>query len=469
MNLLQGKRLAVAGMGVSGLAMAKAALAHGAEPVVFDQKNPETPAALDFQAKLQALDVATVTGWNGRLDPAEFDLLALSPGFKVGHPCVLDMVAGGKEVIGEVELAYRLTPCPVLAVTGTNGKTTVAVMMSLLGQAAGFRAQLCGNTSGSGYGEVAMCEAVLLDPAPEVLAAEVSSAQLESIVSFRPLGACLTNITEDHLDRYGTMERYREAKLRMYKNMGEGDTVVVCSGAPLASWEDVVDALPQGVKVVMANHEGPLPDDPRVVPAHVRLGPEVSVWSGLAVPNRELNLVGRHNWVNAAAAWEMVCSFIGPEQAAQKASQMVEVFRAFRAVRYRMEVVAEHRGLTFINNSMCTNAAAAMSSSKSILERQWLLMEGNPKDGDYRELGEYLRGSGHQVLLFGSNAAQLAKCLGGEWRMLGTMEDAFRYAVERAVPGDVVMLSPSGASTPPYANFRERGDAFDQLVREWVG
>lgn len=461
------KRVAVAGMGISGLAMAKAVLAQGGIPVVFDEKHPETPAALNFQDKLQALDVETVTGWNGRLDPNDFDVLALSPGFKLDHPCVLDMEAGGKEVIGEVELAYRLAPCPVLAVTGTNGKTTVAVMMSLLARAAGLRAQLCGNTSGSGYGEIAMCEAVL-DPAPDVLAAEVSSAQLESIRSFRPLAACLTNISEDHLDRYGTMERYQAAKLRMYMNMGEGDTVVVCSGAPMASWEDVAPAIPAGVRVVMTNHSGPLPDDPRVGLGEVVLGPEVSVWSGLPVPNRELNLIGRHNWVNAAAAWEMVSAFLGPELAAQRAPAMVDELRHFRAVRYRMEVVAEHRGLIFVNNSMCTNAAAAMSSSKSLKEKQWLLMEGNPKDGDYRELGEYLRGSGHRVLLFGSNAGPLAECLGGEWETLSTMEEAFHTAVAGAAPGDVVMLSPSGASSPPYANFRERGDAFDQLVKEWV-
>lgn len=409
--MLEGKRVAVAGMGVSGLAAAEALTAKGACVTVLEQRPADSGVPVATLDRLQALGADLITGWSGRIDPDEFDLLVVSPGFPVDHPAIRDMTS--REVWGEIELAYRITEAPIIAITGTNGKSTTAVLTWQLLKAEGKDAVLCGNIAGSGYPEVPLTKAALESGPEAFLVAEVSSFQLETISTFRAVAAAITNISPDHLDRHGSLEEYAAAKRRIFENQEPGDLAL--------------DGPPSGFDLQVSQ----------------------------AIP-------GEHGRANAAIAWALANHVVklGPKAE--------EALRTFSGLAHRLERIGERNGVSVVNNSMCTNPAALIASLEALGPRQHVLMGGKRKNFSFVDVGPALQAGEHRAYLMGDEAEPLNAELGGEWPIFPGLKDAFAAAAEKAGSGEAIALSPGCASAAPYANFRERGDAFRAIAQEWL-
>jgi UDP-N-acetylmuramoylalanine--D-glutamate ligase len=436
-------------MGVSGLAVAEAALARGDRVTVFDERPNDSAASLSATDRLAAAGAEAVTGWHGQIDAADFDVLVLSPGFPERHPAVLAMAAAGKEVWGEIEFAYRIAQAPIIAVTGTNGKSTTTVLAWQLAQAAGLKARLCGNIAGSGYEEAALSEAARFAGPDEWLVAEVSSFQLLLTPTFRARAAAITNVTPDHFDRHAGFDDYYAAKLRLFANTRPEDTAVVNTDEPFPSAEDV-RRVHRGRIQEVSPAKGWREDGSATLGGHV------------LEPGRGV-LRNRHDFANASVAWSLVAQAADPGQAG--ALRLAE----FRGLAHRMELVAERGGVAFVNNSMCTNPAAFVSSSRGLPGRQLILLGGVTKGLDFAPVGAYLRPSPHSVYLFGPEPERWRAVLGVDAPWFASLEDATAAAASDARPGESVLLCPGGASAEPYANFRERGEAFRAAVQTLVG
>lgn len=451
------KRIAVAGLARSGLAIARAAQQLGARPVVFDQKPGDDPHVIAAVDQLGGQGIEVQTGWHGRLDPAEFDLLVASPGFPRSHPSILDMLAGGREVWSEVEFAYRISRRPILAITGTNGKSTTTTLLWLLINGAGQRAPLCGNIAGSGYDEVTLTEAALStlgSNPPDVLVAEVSSYQLEWVDRFRPRVATVTNVTPDHLDRHPSFDDYFRTKMRLLACMGQGDAAVFNASEPSVSADKVAPYVPAGLAVT------------RFVPESLFDG--VTVNLGRAqVLRRDLPMLGQANLLNLFTAWAMATAWLG-EPMDEVLEGMLAAAKGFRGLEHRMQAIGERDEVLVVDNSMCTNPAAVVASSRSLDRPQHLLMGGNTKNLDFGPVRDYLLNVEHRVYLFGPHPQSLSAMLGERWPVFKTLDDAFAAATAAARPGDAVLLAPGCASAAPYANFRERGEAFQAMAKEWL-
>lgn len=443
-------RIAVAGMGRSGLAIARAALQHGAIPVVYDEQSAESEERIAIVDRLQSEGIECVTGWHGRFDENEHDILVASPGFRRNHPAIVDAQQLGLEVISEIEFAYRIAQGPILAITGTNGKSTSTVMTWLVLRALGQDPILCGNISGSGYDELTLTEAALVGRPGQPLVAEISSFQLEWVTQFRPKVATITNITPDHLDRHPSFEDYFDTKLRIFDQMNVEDTMVIRTDEPSLPLNRFKN---QQAKRALY---GPGED--------IAFGPDGIEIGGERIEIAELPFSEPYNLANAALALSMAKAYCREFPVATAKAGLQE----FERLRYRMEPLGERDAIAVINNSMCTNPMAVVQSSKGLSRPQILLIGGSTKNLDFRPVGDYLRQSGHRAILFGPDPDRLHAMLGGDFPWFESMNDAFRFATTSASAGDAIVLAPGCASAFPYANFRERGDAFTEVAKEWL-
>ncbi|HRF60273.1 MAG TPA: UDP-N-acetylmuramoyl-L-alanine--D-glutamate ligase [Fimbriimonadaceae bacterium] len=466
---LAGSRIAVAGMGRSGQAIAKEAIARGAVVTVFDELPLESAASLEASERLQGFGVTVATGWHGHLDPTEFDLLVASPGFRRNHPAIRDMLGGGRHVISEVEFAFRIAAAPIVAITGTNGKSTTTVLTWLLLSGAGKHAVLCGNISGSGYPELTLTEAAASTETDGVLVAEVSSYQLEWVEDFKPKVAGITNITPDHLDRHPTFEDYYNTKLRLFAQMGDGDVAVLNESEPSLPADRLLGAIPEGVGI-RTFASGPVMygwDRGQFTQPSTRRDGDAIELSGRRVQLADLPLYGDHNVSNALMAWEMSVAMLGAE-AGNAFEGMLGALAQFKGLAYRMERLGERYGVLVVNNSMCTNPMAVVTSSSSLDRPQHLLMGGDAKNLDFTPVWEYLQRIGHKLYLYGNAGDALVEQLGGLGALYPDLEAAFAAATAVAQSGDAILLAPGCASAFPYSNFRERGEAFRAMAERWL-
>ena len=449
------------GLGRSGIAAAKALCRAGHQVVAVD----ENAAPVDKLAEMNRHGIEAKAMWKGRLSLLGVSAVVTSPGFSKNHHLLQEAIADGLEVMSEVELAYRLTDDPIVAITGTNGKSTTTVMTWLCAKAAGFDAVLCGNIYGSGYEDITLTEAA--SPLAffaegekgegvggegsglgRALIAEISSFQLEWVKRFRPKAAVITNITADHLNRYEGFDDYAETKQRIFSAMGPGDC---------AAWHfgDRLTEPPAGIRTLSYGEAGndAWVDDRRM---HV-LGEFIRL--------DELPFSEPHNYLNAMAACLLA---FGLSDRRADPIDLIHALKGFHGLAHRMERLPSRGGVELINNSMCTNPAAVIASSKAIAKPQRLLIGGSNKGLDFRPVGAYLQGSGHHAYLFGVDGKSIAEQLGGPYPVFNTMAEAFAAAVSDAKPGEVVMLAPGVASQDQFVDFRDRGEAFRQLAKEWL-
>jgi UDP-N-acetylmuramoylalanine--D-glutamate ligase len=336
-----------------------------------------------------------------------------SPGVPNDAPLVTAARERGIAVWSEVELGARLLPNPILGVTGTNGKTTTS---ELLGAMLG--APVAGNVGR------ALTELDGEVGAGEWIVCELSSFQLEDIHELQPRIAVLLNLEPDHLDRHGTFEAYRDAKLRIFENQTREDTAVVPRG-----FGDVGEA-----RLVEFAGSDPRPAEPRIPGAH----------------NRE----------NAAAATAAARAAGIPDV------RIAEALRTFPGVPHRLEEVAEVRGVRYVNDSKATNAAAARRAIAAYHAPLHVILGGLGKNESYAELAADLRVTGARAYLIGAAASEIAAALDSPYERCGDLATAVRAAAAAARPGDIVLLSPACASYDQFEDFEQRGDEFRRLVAE---
>ncbi|MFN8218798.1 MAG: UDP-N-acetylmuramoyl-L-alanine--D-glutamate ligase [Fimbriimonadales bacterium] len=435
---MKGARVAILGAARSGVAAAKGVLAAGGIPTLYDRRSIED-LGLD-------VDVPVVGGWDAPFSRQVADLVVTSPGVPMQSPVLLGSIASGVPVIGEIELAYRIAKAPIVAITGTNGKSSTTAMAYLALKSMKANPILCGNIYGSGYEEIPLTEAALLATPDQVLVAEISSFQLEWVERFRPRAAAITNITEDHLDRYGgSQSLYAATKRRIYRQMEGDDTIV----------------LPQGFE--------PMPENATVRTFGSRDG---DAWSdadaihvlGKQVARSRLPFDEPHNLLNAQAALLLAVGFGGLD----RFESACEGLEGFAPLDNRLEDVGERDGVRIVNNTMCTNPAAVIASSESLTGRQHLLIGGRRKGLPFGVVGEYLRRTGHRAYLYGADGAEIAEQMGGGFPVFETLQEAFAEAAKSAHNGEVIMLAPGCASQDQFEDFRHRGEVFKNIAKEWL-
>jgi UDP-N-acetylmuramoylalanine--D-glutamate ligase len=406
------KRAVVLGLARSGRAAALALARMGVAVVGVDRA---TGLALD-DLVAGGVDVRLGDEDEALLDGA--DVVVKSPGVPGEAPLVVAARSLGIPVWSEVELGARLLPNPLVGVTGTNGKTTTAELLGAVLRAAGRPVEVAGNIGRPLTG--------LVDDAARdaLVVCELSSFQLEDIDTLRPHIAVLLNLEPDHLDRHGSLERYREAKLRIFENQGPDDVAIVPRGFA---------HVPGRGRRVEFRWDDELPAEP-------------------AVP-------GRHNRENAAAATAAARALgIGDEAIAA-------AFRAFPGVRHRLEQIAELDGVRYVNDSKATNVGATLRALEALAgERLHVIVGGYDKGESFEPLARALAPDS-EVYVLGASAGRLADALTPRRvSSCGTLEAAVHEAGSRARAGDVVLLSPACASYDQFADFEERGDRFRELV-----
>ena len=345
------------------------------------------------------------------------DVLVKSPGVPRDNPLV---AAARIPIWSEVELAYRLLPNPILGVTGTNGKTTTTEWLGAMFRAAGRDVAVAGN--------IGRALSAVEAPAQTWVVCELSSFQLEDIHDFRPRVAVLVNLEPDHLDRHGSFEAYRDAKLRIFENQQPGDTAVLPRG---------FDRVPGSAARVQFDADDPLPAEP--------------------------GLPGRHNRENAAAATAAARAAGIPDEA------IAEALETFPGVPHRLELVAEIGGVRFVNDSKATNTTAARRALASYDVPLHVILGGSRKGESFDELARELHG---RAYLIGETAEELAEALdraGVPYIRCGDLESAVSAAAATGRPGEVVLLSPACASYDQFRDFEQRGEDFRRLVQNLSG
>jgi len=483
---LAGVRVGILGIGRSGVAAAKAARHAGGHPFVVDEKAGAPGSVLE----LRSLGIAAATDWTGSFSSGNADLVVTSPGVPKDNPRLQEALSAGIEVIGEIELAYRIAKAPIVALTGTNGKSTTTVMTYLCLESAGQRPILCGNIYGSGYEEMPLTEAAVAAEADQVLVAEVSSFQLDFTPTFRPVSAGITNIWEDHLNRYGgSMAAYAAVKHLIFAHQTAEDYAVVRA-------HDPVVRPPKGPIVLTFGSGG----------EHAQVETDQLIILGTRLAAKDLPFKEPHNYQNAAmaallgygylrvrrdrdpgseaarilhtaeaqaeatiAARRSVYSQRRPNQKPWVAPpELLAGLKQFRGLSHRMEVLGDKSGVKVINNSMCTNVDAILKSATAIREPKHLLIGGVNKGLDFRPLRNYLANRRDQAYLYGRDAAAINETLGGGWPVFAKLREAFDAAKAASKPGEVIMLSPGCASFDEFEDFRHRGNVFKELAMEWL-
>src|ERR1700675_4663296 len=443
---LKDKHVLVVRLGKSGVASALFLKAHGARVTVSDTKSGdelrnEIPVLLDH-------GITVETGGHGDRTFRGQDLIVVSPGVPVDAPPLAQARAQGVTMIGEIELAARFLPVTIVAITGSNGKTTTTTLAGEIMTAAGFPALVGGNI---GTPAISLAERA---KAETVIVLEVSSFQLETIQTFRPKVAVVLNVTPDHLDRHRTFEVYVDAKARIFENQQNTDFAVLNADDPTCAtvgsrtraqvfWCSRQNEVQQGAWV----------RDGNIVFRDAKGQREIMQVS-------EIPLKGAHNLENVLAA---VCAGVLMGCAPDKIRQAV---CDFKAVEHRLEFVATIRGVDYYNDSKATNVDATIKAMESFPANIHLILGGKDKGSDYTVLNDLLRQRVKRVYTIGAAAAKIESQIKGvEVVHAETLESALRKANAVAQPGDVVLLAPACASFDQFKNYEQRGQVFKEIVR----
>lgn len=435
---LQGQRIAILGAGTSGRAAARLALADGAAWVgVFDTADPEKLA--EAAMSLEEAGIAHCFGESALLPPRDLNLVVISPGIDVSSSLAQEFLKTGAPLIGEIEFAWRHCDFPVVAITGTNGKTTTTELTAAVVEAGGLRTIAAGN-----YGH-AFSEVMLSGQRFDVVTLEISSFQLETITSFRPKVAVWLNFAPDHLDRYDSLQSYRAAKLRVFEFQKADDHAVVnAAEAPDSGDAEVMSFSAFGASADYDFHEGWIRfrEEPILDFASVRLH-------------------GKHNAENVMAALAVgSCLGIDPRG-------VLETVRQYAPPSHRCEPVGEVDGSLYINDSKATNLHALASSLRGQEHPVVLIVGGKEKGLDYGEIRELLPGKVSHAVCLGEISAKIAEAWGDliSCECAESMEQAVGLANRAAASGQSVLLSPGTSSFDMYSGYAERGDAFREAVR----
>ena len=443
----------VLGAGLTGLSLARYLVREGAAVRVADSR-AAPPLAASLAAHLPDVQLST-----GPLSAATFegaDLIAISPGVAKAQPAIAEAVERGAELVGDIELFARaLRPeQKVLAITGSNGKTTVTALTGTLCRAAGLSTVVAGNIGDAVLDVLDRFDGpVASERWPDVFVLELSSFQLETTSSLAPVAATVLNVTDNHLDRYPDLAAYAAAKARIFANGGvqvvnRDDRRSLAMRLPGRTIESF------GVSVPAGEGEWGL----------VRF--ESTTWlargGALLVPIDSLHLLGRHNALNALAALALTSNVARIDRG------VLEALSAFEGLPHRMQRVVEADRIAYIDDSKATTVVATQAALDGIERPAILIAGGDGKGQDFRPLKSSVDADCRAVLLIGRDAPIIARALEGTPARVviaGTLDRAVDRAMEIATAGDAVLLSPACASLDQFANYVERGERFAARVK----
>ena len=443
------KNTMVIGLGESGLAAVRFMRARGAKVRVNDQRDAESLGA----AAIEAAELGAEMVLGGHPDEAfqGLDLIVVSPG--VPPLAQLDRAEqSGTEIVSEVELASRFIRAPLVAVTGTNGKSTVTTLLAQMCAHLG-RPIFVGGNLGRPMVEVVDTEAAT----PEgLVVVELSSFQLERVSQMKAHVAILLNVTPDHLDRYPSFDAYAAAKARIFERQSAEDFAILPADDP-----DLRElAKGEGTVVLFDGRSG----DVRIVD-----GVLLDSRSSLCVPVGDIRLRGSHNLSNACAA-ALAARLLGV-----RAQDIASVLREFEGLAHRMQYVRAYDGVVYIDDSKATNVGAAVASIEGLQGSEGkivLIAGGVDKGGSYEPLAERMAGEGRAVVVLGEAAPLVEQAFLGtsiELRRAASMAEAVRQASALARAGDTVLLAPACSSFDMFRSYAERGDVFQRAVQSLGG
>ena len=450
---LKGKKVLVVGLGKSGLAAALFLRHRGAQVTVSDIRSAEA-LAKDIPALLDA-GIMVEAGGHGLLTFRRQDLIVVSPGVPLDTPELVQAKSFGRPVIGELELAARFLKGKILAVTGSNGKTTTTSLLGEILEQAGLLTLVGGNI---GVPVVALIEEST-EQTWSVL--EVSSFQLESTEQFHPAIAVILNITPDHLDRHGSFENYALAKERIFAAQNDQDFVVLNADNVRAAQS----ASRSTAKVYWFSLEHSVEQGAWVEDGFVLYRSGKDAAPETVMPLKGIPLKGEHNVENVLAA---VCAARLAGAAAETIRKAIE---NFKAVEHRLEYVDTINGVEVYNDSKATNVDATAKAIASFASGVHLIMGGKDKNSDYTQLTQLLRDHVKAVYTIGSAAAKIESQLRGvvSIHSCETLDKAVNAAAMAARPGEVVLLAPACSSFDQFESYEHRGRVFKELVNEWRG
>lgn len=446
----EGKKVLVCGMARSGVSAAQCLYELGARVTISDSKAEEKLA--EALQPLEGMDIRRCLGDQAQpADLESYDLAVTSPGIPMQAPILRAVQAAGVPLIGELELGAQVSRAPLYAVTGTNGKTTTTTLIGEIFRNLGKTTYVVGNI---GYPFTACA---LQCGEEDVAVAEVSSFQLETITTFHPHIAVMCNITEDHLNRHGTMEEYIRVKERIFENMGQGDYAVLNLDDPIV--RGMAERIPCAPAFFSRRQE---------VETGAYLEGEEVVFSLNGHKKRvlradEIRIPGEHNLENALAATALTML------AGVPAPVVRHTLKTFPGVEHRIETVRTVEGVTYINDSKGTNVDASIRAVRAMKAPTVLLAGGYDKHTDFLPLArEILASKIHTVVVLGDTAEQIERAL----RAVGfesilhakTFEEAVLLARSCAKEGENVLLSPACASFDMFQDYEERGRVFKEIV-----
>ncbi len=429
------QHFAILGAGRSGLGAALLARQHGAAVTVFDEGDAVKTD------KLEAEGFKAITGQAARdlvVKPSEFQQVIISPGLDEHWPLPKKFTDAGAPLVGETEFAFNLTSTPMVAITGTNGKSTCTELIATLFNGCGMKSLPCGNHG------MSLSEVVASGARYDVLSLEISSFQLETIRNFRAKASLWLNFAPDHLDRYPNMEDYFAAKARIFENVRTDDVAIVRAGESVSSGKaDRWTFSAYGDEAGYTYSAGKF---------H-HLGQEIGHANGL-------KLRGKHNMENVLAAL-MTGRVFGLQY-----SSMLHAMESYEPPRHRCELVRTLRDREYINDSKATNLHALEACLKSQERPIVLIAGGKDKELDYIPLRAELNGQVRAMVLIGEIAGQLEQTFGDllPCQRATDMADAVRLATEASQAGDAIILSPGTSSFDMYTGYAQRGDVFRDAV-----
>ncbi|PKM85099.1 MAG: UDP-N-acetylmuramoyl-L-alanine--D-glutamate ligase [Firmicutes bacterium HGW-Firmicutes-11] len=446
---LEGKRILVAGLGMSGIGAVEALLKKEVDVAATDRKSREEldPALLSFLEKNQVelLLGSEPTSMEG------YDLIVLSPGISPDGPLGRRAMKAGVPVIGEIELAWLMAEANYVAITGTNGKTTTTVLVGEIFKNAGLSTEVVGNVG------VAVTTKAISASKDTWMITEISSFQLETIREFRPKIAALLNITPDHMDRHGTLEEYGAAKARIFMNQGITDFFIVNRDDP-ESWK--VSAFCPATMVPFSRKQE-LSFGAFVLEGDIIIRDQAGDRHRICSVS-ELRIPGSHNLENALAA-AAIAFFAGIDPA-----EIGDTMKRFQGVAHRLEYVGEINGIRFVNDSKGTNPDASIKAIEAMEGGTVLIAGGYDKESTYDDFLGAFGNKVHTLVLMGKTGPKIrdAALAAGFSNIIMTagMEESVGAAYRAASPGETVLLSPACASWDMYSCFEERGEHFKKCV-----
>ncbi|GAA59155.1 UDP-N-acetylmuramoylalanine--D-glutamate ligase [Pseudoalteromonas sp. BSi20652] len=436
LNEIKSKHITVLGLGVTGLGIVRFLLSQGFTPKVVDSR--ANPPGIDWlKEHAPILDTHF-----GDLDDAELcssDMIIISPGLSLKIPAVADAINADVEVIGDVELFARINTKPVVAVTGSNGKSTVVTLAYDVLKEAGYKVALGGN--------IGTAVLDLLNDDFDVYVLELSSFQLDTTTSLKPISATVLNVSEDHLDRYDSYQAYIDSKLSIY-NFAE---LIIVNADDSQTHPVERDTAPQ---INFGAQQGDY---------HLALhnGETHFIVKGEAfLPVSTLRVVGKHNYLNTLAVMALLSPF------AVSKEQYKNALGQFNGLAHRCQFVAELNGVKYFNDSKATNVGATIAAIDSLAsdgENLVVIAGGDAKGADLNALKPYIEQHVKALICFGKDASDLAAITNKSY-LTNNMEEAVTLANVLSSTGNIVLLAPACASIDMYNNYMQRGDDFIQCV-----